>query len=665
MKILWLGQGGLLFVVGNKKIMIDPYLTNSLCKINHTLNRKTKINKKLFDVKPDVLILTNSHPDHTDMETVIKLAKKGKSNLTILSAGSVFPLLTGNKHTMGCNNVMFEYGCEWSVEGAIIEATYAKSDDSTAFCVIITDTESGKKYFVAEDTLYSKYVLEDIPKDIYAAFIPINGEYGSMNILDARRFALKINPCHTVPIHFGMFDDVSPEYFDVPNLVIPEIYHLIELTDKEPEPVCEDTEVKEEAVYEDTEVKDKPAFEAAPFVSNITDAENATDTPVEDNAPCNTDFEISQSSSTYEDDELVITPEEIPNFIDEPQAGDKEPNELELEEAEIERELLNEELDNDEDEDFSFLDNEDNELSAVEAEIDKELLEEELFESEVGEDFSFLDNEDDELSAVEAEIDKELFEEELSESEASEDFSFLDNEDDELSAVEAEIDKELYESENDDIYSSDDEENIEDDYTLEDAENEDCGDDIEHPCDIDSTEDEAIDDADNAEGEAIELPDASLVDDIQIFDDGVDAELNEIESSLSKIEDSIIFDDEELKDELEAIDDELLEDDEPLESDDVEFEPFESLDDLISNLDMEISEHDTENEEISEDDITKEQGISAEAEAEPSCTDFDDVKTSQAYTGKEQAEDDASLIDKYILDLELMERGESDGFSNE
>ena len=625
MKILWLGQGGLLFVVGNKKIMIDPYLTNSLCKINHTLNRKTKVNKKLFDVKPDVLVLTNSHPDHTDMETVIKLAKKGKSNLTILSAGSVFPLLTGNKHTMSCNNVMFEYGCEWSVEGAIIEATYAKSDDSTAFCVIITDTESGKKYFVAEDTLYSKYVLEDIPKDIYAAFIPINGEYGSMNILDAKRFALKINPCHTVPIHFGMFDDVSPESFEAPNLVIPEIYHLIELTDKEPEPVCEDTEVK-----------DEPVFEVAPFVSNITDAENTTDTPAEDNAPCNTDFEISQSASTYEDDELVITPEEIPNFIDEPQAEDKEPDELELEEAEIERELLNEELDSyDEDEDFSFLDNEDDELSAVEAEIEKELFEEELSESEQGEDFSFFDNEIDELSKEEAEIEKEL------------------------------LDEELYESENDDIYSSDGEENIEDDYTLEDAENEDFGDDIEHPCDIDSTEDEAIEDADNAEGEAIELPDASLVDDIQIFDDGVDAELNEIESSLSKIEDSIIFDDEELKEELEAIDDEFLEDDEPLESDDVEFEPFENLDDLISNLDMEISEHDIEDEEISEDDIVKEQGISAEAEVKPSDTDFVESESPQAYTGKEQIEDDASLIDKYILDLELMERGESDGFSNE
>ena len=659
MKILWIGQGGLLFVVGNKKIMIDPYLTNSLCKINHTLNRKAKINKKLFEVKPDVLILTNSHPDHTDMETVIKLAKKGKSNLTILSAGSVFPLLTGNKHTMGCNNVMFEYGCEWSVEGAIIEATYAKSDDSTAFCVIITDTESGKKYFVAEDTLYSKYVLEDIPKDIYAAFIPINGEYGSMNILDAKRFALKINPCHTVPIHFGMFDDVSPEYFDVPNLVIPEIYHLIELTDKEPEPVCEDTEVKEEAVCEDTEVKDEPAFEAAPFVSNISDAENATDTPVEDNAPCNTDFEISQSSSTYEDDELVITPEEIPNFIDEPQAGDKEPDELELEEAEIERELLYEELDSyDEDEDFSFFDSNDDELSEIEAEIEKELFEEELSKSEQGEDFSFFDSEIDELSKEEAEIENELLYEEFSESEGDE---FKEDSENTYNADGDEIEESIVEEAESDALENED--GVEADEFENDAITEDEAFDLENNADEDVIKEESAEEA--TEGEAIELPDASLVDDIQIFDDGVDAELNEIESSLSKIEDSIIFDDEELKDELEAIDDELLEDDEPLESDDVEFEPFENLDDLISNLDMEISENEPEKEEISEDDIAKEQDTSLEAEVKPSDTDFVECESPQAYTGKEQAEDDASLIDKYILDLELMERGESDGFSNE
>ena len=76
MKVLWLGQGGLLFVSGKSKIMIDPYLTNSLSKSDRSLSRRMKVNKKLFKVKPDIIILTNNHPDHADFNTIEKFVKK-------------------------------------------------------------------------------------------------------------------------------------------------------------------------------------------------------------------------------------------------------------------------------------------------------------------------------------------------------------------------------------------------------------------------------------------------------------------------------------------------------------------------------------------------------------------------------------------------------------
>lgn len=48
MKITWLGQAGLLFEKDNYKIMIDPYLSDSVEKINPQNYRRTKVKKNCF-----------------------------------------------------------------------------------------------------------------------------------------------------------------------------------------------------------------------------------------------------------------------------------------------------------------------------------------------------------------------------------------------------------------------------------------------------------------------------------------------------------------------------------------------------------------------------------------------------------------------------------------
>ena len=232
MKVLWLGQSGLLFVSGKRKVMIDPYLTNSLTMIDYTLDRKMKTNKKIFSVKPDVLILTNCHPDHADIETVSKFARKQKSKLTILSCENVFLDIADHEHCAKANNIMFEEGCEWSIEGFNIRAVKAKTDDKSAFGVIITDTLTNEKYYVAADTLYSKQVLGDLDSDLFAVFVPINGEFGSMNMIDAKRFARDSGARYAVPVHFGMLDKVSPEDFDLKNAIIPSIYRIIDFSSR-------------------------------------------------------------------------------------------------------------------------------------------------------------------------------------------------------------------------------------------------------------------------------------------------------------------------------------------------------------------------------------------------------------------------------------------------
>ena len=291
MKVLWLGQSGLLFVCGKRKVMIDPYLTNSLCLIDYTLDRKMKVNKKIFSVRPDVIVLTNCHPDHADVDTVSKFAKKQKSKLTILSSESVFLDIADHEHCAKANNIMFEPGSEWSIEGLTIQAVLAKTDDKSAIGVVITDTKDGKKYYIAGDTLYNKYVLQDLPSDIFACFVPINGEYGSMNVIDAKRFAVATGAKYVVPVHFGMFDKIDPLSFNLENAIIPKIYRIIDFES--------DCSTKDKKLI-DRKFNERPVQEPVTTVETTVEANKIEE-----------QNEYSEAVTTVEADEFVSENVEI------------------------------------------------------------------------------------------------------------------------------------------------------------------------------------------------------------------------------------------------------------------------------------------------------------------------------------------------------------------
>ena len=50
--------------------MIDPYFSNCCDKSNQKLKRRIPIDKRFTEIKPDILILTHNHLDHTDPETI-------------------------------------------------------------------------------------------------------------------------------------------------------------------------------------------------------------------------------------------------------------------------------------------------------------------------------------------------------------------------------------------------------------------------------------------------------------------------------------------------------------------------------------------------------------------------------------------------------------------
>ena len=229
MQIVWLGQGGLLFVSEKKKILIDPYLSNSMRLIDKMFKRRVKIKKKLFKISPDVIILTNSHQDHADSRTLSKfLSKKSKKKVTVLACREAYEKLFSSKDFTKANPFVFGCGDEWTFDTLHIKGVRARTDDAGAFGLLITDQVESKQYYIASNTLYNESIFEDVPEGLFASFSPISGKYGCMNMTDAIRFAKRINAEYSVPINYGMFDTIDADEFRVPGKVIPKPNRAIE-----------------------------------------------------------------------------------------------------------------------------------------------------------------------------------------------------------------------------------------------------------------------------------------------------------------------------------------------------------------------------------------------------------------------------------------------------
>lgn len=224
MKVTWLGQAGLLFEANGIKIVVDPYLSNYCFKTNPASDRRMPVDEKYLKMDIDVYAVTHNHIDHLDPETMPHYLNREKS---ILFLGPISAWNIARKSGGNHNYVMFNRHTTWTENGIKFTAVKAEHSDLDAIGIIIDDGD--KKYYVTGDTLYNETVFEDIPDDIYAVFLPINGKGNNMNMADASAFAKRVNAKKTVPLHWGLFDSLDPNEFECDNKVIPEIYKEIKL----------------------------------------------------------------------------------------------------------------------------------------------------------------------------------------------------------------------------------------------------------------------------------------------------------------------------------------------------------------------------------------------------------------------------------------------------
>lgn len=228
METVWLGQAGLYMKCSNATIILDPYFSDSVKEHSDpSKKRRVPIDEHFLSVEPDFLMFTHNHLDHFDPQTAsIYLSREKK--MTVLAPSSVLPKARsfGGRHH---NYVQMNRHTVWTEKGIRFESVKAEHSDEFAVGFIIEELSTGDKYYITGDTLYNREILHDIPPDIHAIFLPINGAGNNMNMTDAAVLAKESGAKLAVPVHFGMFDSLDPHEFPFENKVIPELYKKIEL----------------------------------------------------------------------------------------------------------------------------------------------------------------------------------------------------------------------------------------------------------------------------------------------------------------------------------------------------------------------------------------------------------------------------------------------------
>lgn len=195
-RITWLTQGGFVFEADGFRLVVDPYMSDSLAG---KVTRLVGFPLALGDLRPDVVICTHDHLDHLDPETITMIARhyprcafggpeRAHRHLTELGIDSPLLLEIGHPVTLG------PFG--------ITPVFALHSDPSAAGLVIEAD---GWRLYLTADTEYDDRLFSTTTTAPDALLICINGRLGNMNWQEAVQAARRLETPVALPMHYGLF----------------------------------------------------------------------------------------------------------------------------------------------------------------------------------------------------------------------------------------------------------------------------------------------------------------------------------------------------------------------------------------------------------------------------------------------------------------------------
>jgi L-ascorbate metabolism protein UlaG (beta-lactamase superfamily) len=219
----WLGQSGFLIKYGNRYLLIDPYLSDSLTKkYAGTDKPHVRMSERVVDPARmdfvDVVTSSHNHTDHLDSQTLIPLMKANQGMRIVVPAANrqfaaerlvVDPaiILTADE------------GKTINVAGFLITGIIA------AHPQVERDEQGRSKYlgyviqagfctiYHSGDTLWHDAIVEQVKRfNVDVALLPINGDRperrvaGNLDGRQAARLAKAIGARDVWPCHYDMFE---------------------------------------------------------------------------------------------------------------------------------------------------------------------------------------------------------------------------------------------------------------------------------------------------------------------------------------------------------------------------------------------------------------------------------------------------------------------------
>ena len=218
----WLGQSGYLLLWNNKRILIDPYLSDSLTK-KYTNIDKPHIRMSERVVSPALLrnisVVTSSHnhTDHLDGETLIPIIQNNPGIRFIVPEANRefvcerikiaidFPIGLNDKEKITID--------EFTFHGVPAAHNEIERDEKGRCKFMGYVIEFGKwKIYHSGDTLWYDGMADMLkPFNIDVAILPINGNdalrgvAGNLNMAEAALIGKEIAAKIVIPCHYGMF----------------------------------------------------------------------------------------------------------------------------------------------------------------------------------------------------------------------------------------------------------------------------------------------------------------------------------------------------------------------------------------------------------------------------------------------------------------------------
>ena len=235
MKGYWLGQAGYLFETSKgTKIMVDPYMSDSVEKSDGPgTKRMVPVNESFF-ICPDVLVLSHNHIDHMDFETIDRLVSSGDKKIQmLLPLGTLAPMR--ERYAGKADFILFTPGTEVTIDDCLFRSVPAAHSDVNAVGIIIK--ADGRTVYHTGDTLYRRDIFDSIDEHIDLLITVINGKGNNMNIADAARFTERIAPDAVFPMHWDMFPAFAADVNEFTvlfkdskiRLVLPDHYECFEI----------------------------------------------------------------------------------------------------------------------------------------------------------------------------------------------------------------------------------------------------------------------------------------------------------------------------------------------------------------------------------------------------------------------------------------------------